>query len=113
MRVRRVEQNKEVLLREGGTVPVSKKERILIPIIQTLSKQNAKPLHVYTVPDQVKIQSLLRRVTFPEVPSGNIESLRKQIEHLYAIHQPHSDIHYLLMMIYYHEQKHSKVRKHF
>jgi tetratricopeptide (TPR) repeat protein len=30
-----------------------------------------------------------------------------------ALHQPHSDIHLLLMILYYHQQKYLKVRQHF
>lgn len=83
-------------------------------MLQTLSSQkNNKPIPIYTVPDQIKIQTLLRKATFPEVPSGNLASLLKQAEHLYTIHQPHSDIHYLLMVLYYHLGKHNKVLKHY
>jgi hypothetical protein len=57
----------------------SKKEKILMPIMQTLSVQQSKPLPVYTVPDQIKIQNFLRKVTFPETPSGNLEIVRKQL----------------------------------
>lgn len=43
-----------------------------MPIIQTLSAQKTKPLPVYTIPDQIKIQRLLRKVTFPETPTENL-----------------------------------------
>lgn len=30
-----------------------------------------------------------------------------------AVHQPHSDIHLILMILYYHDGKYLKVRQHF
>jgi len=41
------------------------RERILIPIIQHMSNKKPKPIPVYTVPDQSKLQSYLRKLTFP------------------------------------------------
>ena len=41
------------------------KEKVIIPIIQTMAAYKPKPIPVYTVPDQIKIQQLLRKVTFP------------------------------------------------
>lgn len=53
-------------------IPTVEKQNIIIPTLQNFT-HNHKPLKVYTVPDQVKIQSLLRKVTFPEVPPGNLQ----------------------------------------
>lgn len=36
--------------------------------MRSLAAKEAKVIPVYTVPDQIKIQKLLRKVTFPEVP---------------------------------------------
>jgi hypothetical protein len=89
------------------------KERILIPIIQHISSKKSKPLPVYTVPDQVKLQGYLRKITFPEVPTGNLSQLKKELEQLAALYSPHSDIHYLLMAIYFHLKNWHGVRKHY
>lgn len=37
--------------------------------MQTLSTHKPKSVPVYTIPDQIKIQNLLRKVTFPEIPN--------------------------------------------
>jgi hypothetical protein len=66
VRTRKLEKSKDILLREEpSVVPIKYKETILIPIMQSLSKQKGKPLPIYTVPDQIKIQALLRKLTFP------------------------------------------------
>ena len=67
VRVRKIQKSKETLLKDSQPeiIPIENKEKILIPIIQTLSSQKEKPLPVYTVPDQIKIQTLLRKTTFP------------------------------------------------
>lgn len=61
-----------------SSIPTTKKEHIVIPILQHFD-YSRKPPKVYTVPDQIKIQTLLRKVTFPEVPVGNLPDLRKSI----------------------------------
>lgn len=58
-----VERSKEVLLDYEEPV-LSLKEQIIIPIIQHLSSK-PKPIPVYTLPDQIKIQKLLIKATFP------------------------------------------------
>lgn len=60
-----IEKNKEVLLDYEQPISIEK-EQILIPIIHQLSSSSkSKPMPVYTVPDQIKIQNLLRSSTFP------------------------------------------------
>lgn len=65
-----LERNKEVLLDYEEPV-LSQKEQIIIPIIQHLSGK-PKPIPVYTLPDQIKIQKLLLKATFPELPKNNL-----------------------------------------
>lgn len=126
-RAREVERSKETLLKDDGEDRWeghegqerdkkecrNDKEKILIPIVQMLASRKPKPLPVYTVPDQAKVQSLLRKSTFPETPKSNLPSLLSQAEQLYAIHQPHSDIHLILMILHYHSGNYLKVRRHF
>jgi len=65
-----MERSKEVLLDYEEPV-LSEKEQIIIPIIQHLSSK-PKPIPVYTLPDQIKIQKLLIKATFPELPKSNL-----------------------------------------
>jgi hypothetical protein len=61
---RQLERNKQILMTDISSIPTIKKEHIIIPILQHFDSSH-KPPKVYTVPDQIKIQSLLRKVTFP------------------------------------------------
>ena len=49
----------------GFDEKMESRERILIPIIQHMSNKKSKPIPVYTVPDQAKLQGYLRKITFP------------------------------------------------
>lgn len=58
-----LEKSKEILLSFDENM--DGRERILIPIIQHMSSKKSKPIPVYTVPDQAKLQGYLRKITFP------------------------------------------------
>jgi hypothetical protein len=52
------------------------REQILIPLPADVPIRKKQP-QVYTLPDQARIQQLLRRTSFPQLPTANLATLMK------------------------------------
>lgn len=60
----------------------------------------------------MKIQELIKKLTFPETPKINLEKARIECMEWYGECE-HSDIVYLLMVVYYHLGMFQKTRNYY